>query len=229
MNLTQLITVVIMSLTPAYGDRETWEEREKRVGMIAVAIDEAAARGTCVEAYEVEGCEKVWPGSKRELAMVLVATGYFESKFAKNVHEGKCKSYECDSYRRAGQIVHRARSLWQIQKTGLVTRDEYEKMKSMTVEGTTTSAIAATRHIAIGMKKCKTILGAFSMYSGAKVCSWKDGRLRENFFRTINDRPDEEFKVLAENQKKKIEEFEKKRLELQEALKKKVVKKIEKK
>lgn len=205
MNLIKFITMVLLSMEPSYSDKEPWDDRTQRMEIVAKAIDKAAAQATCTDSHATEACKRLWPGSKRELALVLVTKGYWESRFAKNVHEGVCRPYECDASRANGNIVHRARSPWQIQKTGLVTKEEYAKMKSSSLESTTMSAIAATRHLAVGMAKCHTIPGAMSVYAGVKSCNWKGALQRYKFFQDISSRSDEDFAERVEQQRVRLE------------------------
>lgn len=206
MNFLQYITLVLLSLQPSYGDMEPWNERTGRMEIVAKAIDEASSKATCSGSFDVAGCERKWPGSKKELALLLVTKGYWESRFAKNVHEGKCRVYECDAHKVNGKVSHRARSPWQIQKTGLVTPNEYGNMKSSSQESTTLSAEVATRYLAIGMNKCKTIKGAISIYGGANSCNWKGADGRYAFFKTLNGKSEEQFVADQAKQKLALEE-----------------------
>ena len=200
------ILTVLLSLEPAYTDKETWDERVERMTTIASAIVEASSKATCQDSYDVVDCKKTWPGSKKSLALLLVTNGYWESKFAKNVHEGKCKSYECDAHEVNGRVYHRARSPWQIQKTGLVTKDEYEKMSSSTLESTTISATVAAKHLSIGMNSCKTIVGAMSIYGGVKSCNWEGVKVRADFYKKLEQKSDEQLEKSVEVRKKKLHE-----------------------
>lgn len=203
MNFIQYITVVLLSLQPSFSDKESWEERTGRMEIVAKAIDDASSKATCMGAYDVAGCERKWPGSKKELALLLVTKGFWESRFAKNVHEGKCREYECDAYTSQGRILHKARSPWQIQRTGLVTKEEYAKMKSSTLEATSMSAEVATRYLAIGMNRCRTIKGAISIYGGVNSCDWKGADNRVKFFKALISKSEEQ--LMSEQAKQKLE------------------------
>lgn len=205
MNLIQFITMVLLSLEPSYSDNEPWDVRTQRMETVAKAIDDAAAQATCSDAHAVETCKPMWPGSKRELALLLVTKGYWESRFAKNVHEGKCRPYECDAATINGNIIHRARSPWQVQRTNLVTKEEYSKMQSSSLESTTMAAVAATRHLAVGMAKCHTIPGAISIYGGAGNCNWKGAAGRYKFFKDISKRSNADFEKRAQQQRARLE------------------------
>jgi hypothetical protein len=173
--------------------------------IIATAIDDASSKTTCSDKYDVPGCEKSWPGDKKSIAMLLVTKGFWESKFAKNVHEGKCRPYECDSYTVNGKTIHKARSSWQIQKTGLVSKEEYDQMKAATLESTKISANVAVRYLALGMKSCKTIRGAISIYGGARVCNWSAAAPREAFYRRISAMSEDQIFAAADARKAKFD------------------------
>lgn len=178
--LIQYLTSLLLSLQPSYGDAETWDQRKARMERVAEAIEDAASKATCSGENETKDCVKIWAGDKKELAVLLVVQGSHESGFAKHVHEGRCRDYECDAEKNDnGKTVgHRARSPWQLHKTGLVTHEEYSKMKSSDIEGTKLSAHVAIRYLALGMKQCGTVSGALSIYAGVKGCNWSGSKIR---------------------------------------------------
>jgi len=202
MNFTTYITTILLGLQPSYGDKETWQERTDRMTIIAQAIDDASSRSTCSDKHDVPDCKPTWPSDKESLALLLVTTGYWESKFAKNVHEGKCKPYECDAIKNlSGKTIgHRAKTIWQIQKTPLETREEYDKMNSSSLESTTMAAIVAIRHLALGMKKCNTTIGAMSMYATSKACIWSGAKPRDSFYKELKKKTAEQLMKDVEKQ-----------------------------
>lgn len=204
MNFVTYITTILLSLTPSYGDLETWEARTERMTIIAQAIDDASSKATCSDKYETSSCKRTWPKDKKSLALLLVTKGYWESRFAKNVHEGNCRAYECDAYKIANKIHHRARSPWQVQQTGMVSSEEYSKMTSATLESTTISANVATRYLANGMRLCKDIPGTISSYAGAG-CTWKGTKPRLAFYNQINGKSIEALQKDADKQKATLE------------------------
>ena len=203
MNFIKYITAILLSFEPSYSDKETWDERSARMEVIATAIDDASSKATCSDKYVAPDCEKTWPQSKKSIALLLVTKGFWESRFAKNVHEGKCRKFECDAYTVNGNRLHKARSPWQIQRTGLVSKEEYAKMNSSSLENTTLSANVAVRYLALGMKSCKTIRGAMSIYGGAKVCDWSGVAPREAFYKKINAMSDEQIFAAADARRDK--------------------------
>jgi hypothetical protein len=198
MNFIKYITMLLLSFEPSYSDKETWEQRTARMELIATAIDDAASKATCSDKYEDPKCQKTWLQSKKNIALLLVTKGYWESRFAKNVHEGNCRVDECDSYRVNGKTHHRARSLWQIQKTGLETHEEYAQMNSSSIEATTMSANIAVRHLVLGMNKCRTILGTIALYGGAPSCDWSGAVPREAFYKRISSMSEDQVFTAAD-------------------------------
>lgn len=205
MNFIQYLIMVLLSLQPAYADKENWKERSGRLEIVAKAIDDASSKATCMDAYDITGCERKWQSSKKALALLLVTKGFWESKFAKHIHENKCRPYECDAYQAQGGLIHKARSMWQIQKTSLVSPEEYEKMKASTQVATNLSADVATRYLAIGMNQCRTIKGAISIYGGVDSCNWKGAEGRYTFFNTLMGKSEAQFTSELARQKLKLE------------------------
>jgi hypothetical protein len=205
MTFIQYITLILLSLEPSYGDKEPWDVRAERMEIIAQAIDDASSQATCSDSYAISSCQKIWSKSKKDLALLLVTKGFWESRFAKNVHEGKCAPTECDAVVVSGAVHHRARSPWQIQRApSLVSESEYKLMNSASLEGTKTSANVATRYLAMGLKTCHTIKGAISMYGGAG-CEWEGTIGRYNFFNSIRSKSEDDFKKDVEKRKAALE------------------------
>lgn len=171
MNFVSIILTMLLSLVPAYNDKETWEEREARMEIVAQSIDDAVSNQTCTGKYENPLCIKKWPHSKKMLAVLLITKGNFESHFAKNIHSGKCKNFQCDVIRKNGAIYHKARSPWQIQETGFLKPGEWEMMNGDSLAETTVSANVAARILTSGILTCNTVKGAFGHYAGAG-CDW---------------------------------------------------------
>ena len=206
MSFFEYIVTVLLSLQPAYADEETWAQRTDRMRTIAAAIDDASSKATCEDRYNTPDCKKTWSKSKKSLALLLITKGFWESKFAKNVHEGKCRPYECDAYTVNGNRLHRARSPWQVQRTGLVSKEEYAEMNSSSLTSTTMSANVAARYLVLGMNSCKTIQGAIAIYGGAKTCTWKGAQVREAFYNSLSKKGDAQLQSEAAAHKKKLED-----------------------
>lgn len=169
MKLTATILSMLLSLPPAYTDVEE-EGREQRMQVVAAAIAHASTRAACVEPYDDPRCKPIWHRSEVELGALLVTKGWWESRFALNVHEGKCKPYECDAHEWRGTIVHRARSPWQFQRTSY-SEDLWDVSVGTDFESTRNAAWVATRVLATGMDHCKNAYGALSWYAVHR-CDW---------------------------------------------------------
>jgi hypothetical protein len=136
---------------------------------IGRAVVEVVMRARCagayaVPAYAVPACKPIWFGGEKELAALLITKGWWESRFAKNVHEGKCDSNECDAVKlRDGGVVHRARSPWQLQRTAY-SDPEWPTMVGTSFEATRDAAWAAAKVLAEGQRRCKSARGALSWY-----------------------------------------------------------------
>jgi hypothetical protein len=100
-----------------------------------------------------------------------------------------------------GAVYHKARSPWQIQKTGLVSQDEYKTMNSSSLESTMTSANVAVRYLSMGMKQCGTFHGAMAIYGGAGSCNWPGVNNRESFYRHLLEKTPEQLNNEIEKQK----------------------------
>jgi len=189
MDLTAPLTVLLLSLTPFHKDakHENPEERAERMSIIARAIDDAADRATCAGEYATEGCAKIWPHSKKHLATMLVTLGYWESRFALHVQQGKCGPTECDAVKlRDGTIYHRARSYWQIQATGLVARNDWSGMIGTDLIPTARASWTAAKVVSAAARRCAKRapsweMGAISGYAGGIGCTWRKAGPRVRF------------------------------------------------
>ena len=167
------ILAILLSLEPSYRDHETWPQRVERMTMIAEAIDEAAAEATCEAPYAADDCAVKWKGSREELSTLLAVNGWVESKYALNVHEGKCRAWECDSIKGPdGKVVFRARTPWQIHQSTYLQTGEWKGMLGASPEATKVAAKVAARILSDSYNVCHTIPGALARYGGA-ACTWK--------------------------------------------------------
>jgi hypothetical protein len=198
MNTVQYILMVLLSLPASYYDKESPEERRDRMEVIARAIGDASARATCDERFDKPECEPIWKSNRKQLILLLVTKAWWESRLAQNVHEGNCRKTECDPTKMpGGNIIHRARTIWQMQKTGLVSRDEWNTMVGTDFEATRTAAWVATKILSRGKRVCHTPYGALSYY-GRSRCDWNGAKPRVIFYRKLKDKTPEQFKKDAE-------------------------------
>jgi hypothetical protein len=160
-------------------DHEESAERQIRLQVIAAAVADVAEQATCNASYETTDCSKLWPGSALGLGVLLVTQAYEETRLARNVHEGKCRSYECDPVRvgSSRQVRHRARSLWQIHHSNPVD-DEWNHMVGTDYASTRAAAWAATKLLTRGYRACGNFVGAISRYAGLTTCRWSGAERR---------------------------------------------------
>lgn len=176
--------LALMLGLPAYQlDREEPRERRERLDVIAQAIADASRRATCTDQYASDSCQRRWPRESLDLAVLLVTQAYSESRLARNIHEGKCRSYECDPVRSAstGRVRHRARSLWQIHRIEPI-ETEWESMQGTDLVSTTAAAWAAAKLLSRGYRACRSIAGAVTRYAGIDGCMWSEAQGRARMF-----------------------------------------------
>jgi hypothetical protein len=189
MILLKALLYVALSLQPWYKDvkNEDPVDRAARYGVIVKAVEEAADNATCTGSYKHNPyCEPIWKGKKEELAFLLLTQAYFESRFARNVHAGECEPHQCDAYKdRHGKVRHKATSIWQIQATGIVPRDEWKTLAGLDQASTNRAAYAAAKVLSAGYKRCKTVRGAISQYAGVARCDWPGAKYRTAFYERL--------------------------------------------
>jgi hypothetical protein len=186
-----------MNLTPSLRkiDIETPTEQESRMLTTATAIGHASYRATCKGEYSTENCV---PLAKDEFshAVALITLGYWESRLAKHVHEGKCISGwtpgtnnftpgECDEVAirdGSGNItrtVFLARTMWQMHKD-LRIESEWDQMTGTSLEATKNAAWAASKKWA----GCGNISpkSTFMCYAGTMNPKWSGLMPRVDFY-----------------------------------------------
>jgi hypothetical protein len=170
------ILALLLSYAPWYQDRqEPAEDRRARLGVVAEAIDDATTRATC---QGLDPCTPIWPGRPVELAAALARTGWFESRYARHIHEGRCGRWECDPFKLpSGRIVHRALSVWQVQPSRLVPTAEWRTIRGADYGATSRAAWAAARVLSASYRRCQApgrpaMLGAVSGYATGYSCRW---------------------------------------------------------
>lgn len=168
-----LILTMLLALPPAYEDRVE-PDRIERLTVIADAVSQSVVRATC-DGYD--DCIAVWPGAPRELAALVVAVGWWESRYAANVHAGKCRADQCDAVKMpGGYVVHRARSPWQLQRTSWA-EPVWTKLEGTGLVETRNAAWVATAILAEGHRRCKTDVGAVAWYATGR-CLWSGAAKR---------------------------------------------------
>jgi hypothetical protein len=165
--------------------------------VVAEAIDLVSSRATCNAPFDNSDCTRIWYGSKRELALLLITKAWWESRLAQNVHEGNCKEWQCDAHKIGGRLVFRARTIWQMQKTSMVKDFEWEEMVGTDPRSTRLAAWVATRILAKGKNVCKTTQGTISYYATSR-CEWNGAAKRQMFYEKLSKKTPEQLKLEAE-------------------------------
>lgn len=171
---------------------------------VAIAIDEASSRATCSSPYNTEKCSPIWNGSKKDLSLLLVTKAWWESRLSKNVHEGRCRSFECDAITlKDGSIVHLARTPWQLQRTSYV-RSHWDDIVGTDIESTKLAAWAATKVLSAARNRCHTIQGTLAGYASSR-CEWPGAARRYLFWEKLSRKTEEQFVEDAEKRRREHE------------------------
>lgn len=154
------------------------------------AIVKAVHRATCEGSPT--GCKRIWPGSQKELAMLLVAQAVHETHLSQLIHDNKCRLEigECDSQKiwnsRLGRYVYvqQSYSLWQLKLFRDIPREDWVLIESGR-PGTEAAAWHAARRLSSAYRACKTIRGAISRYARGRGCVWKGAEKRETTWKRL--------------------------------------------
>ena len=174
--MLETILAAALSL-PAYKeDSESLEERTARLTVVATAIDGASARAVCAD--EPEGCRRIWPGTRKELSMLLLTQAWHETRLAKRIHEDRCRPKECDG--------GRAKSLWQMHASHVLPRNVWATIGGTDQASTSRAAWYAARYLAGSRHRCAKggdwVAPTISAYATGNVCEWRGARKRERLF-----------------------------------------------
>ena len=180
--LQQSLLAALLSLRPFHLDVETEEERLLRLTTISTAIASAAAEATCEGAPAEAGCQPIYAGNTRELAFLLVSQAYHETRFARHVHEGRCRTNigECDSGRAIG--------LWQLQAGAHLPKSRWQTLAGSYFDATRRSAIEAARALGRGLNYCRSTRGAIALYATGRKCDWPGAEGRYKSYRNLLER-----------------------------------------
>lgn len=136
MSLTTYLLTAIAAL-PTYKEdvgEHLAVQKHDQAQMIATAIDQAVE--------ETRG----WPGSKRELASLMLAIAWHETRLSLRIHDGRCKPYECDR--------GRARGLWQLHAHRSLPRERWLKVAGLNPEFTRNAASEAALALVRSRRMC---------------------------------------------------------------------------
>ncbi len=167
---------------------ETPEETRIRYSTIATAVALSARGATCEG--QAPDCVRIWPGPTWQMAALLVTEAWFESRLMWRVHAGKCGPGECDPLRRGSEIVHRSRSLWQIQHSELVSRSEWKTLSGTDLISTMRASWAAARILAAARRLCSPY-GGFSpestmaAYATGSKCTFSQSKIRAHWYMKV--------------------------------------------
>lgn len=145
--MLKIILSILLSFGPSKHDTETAEERAARIKVIAESIEIAA-------------------DGDQEVAAFLLMTGLFETRFARHVHEGRCKPEECDG--------GKARTVWQVWRLKSMSAEQWHGMLGSDLESTTNAAKYAARLFIMKRNYCRSTIGAINAYASGKCYKVKD-------------------------------------------------------
>lgn len=136
MSLTAYVLAAIQVLPTFHEDvGAAFAERKRQQAMvIADAVAEVASKA------------HGWPGSPRELAMLMLTVAWHETRFSLRIHEGNCRPFECDQ--------GRARGLWQLHAQASIPRERWLGLAGLDLEATRNSAQEAARALIRSRRMC---------------------------------------------------------------------------
>jgi hypothetical protein len=165
----QILLTILLGLRPYSLDQEAAPDRSARLETVAKAIEYASSRATCQGAFTAWAeCSPIYHGARIELAALLLVMAQEESGLALHVHEGRCRPHECDAAMVRGQLVHRARSLWQVHYHPAFA-EEWPNLAGTATWPTNDAAWAATVVLSLGDPR-RTLRTAVCNYLGAEDC-----------------------------------------------------------
>lgn len=169
MQMFEVILSMLTALQPFHKDVEEPEARKARMAVIAASITQATEEATCTGASAKDGCKPKFKGKPDELAIGLFTIAKFETRFAKHVHEDRCKPWECD--------VGRAKSLFQVHITKAVPVEVWRRLGGTSPEATLQSARAAAAMWARAWQ-CASLDRAFAGYMTSYCRATPEGERR---------------------------------------------------
>jgi hypothetical protein len=171
------ILSLLLSFSASPHDVETAKERKVRMSVVAMSIVYAANR-------------VAWPLGAWHMARTLTVHGYYESRYARHIHFGRCKPKECDN--------GKARGLWQLHEAAArplawwMMGAASEIMTSQDLLGVTEEpAFRAAAALSTGAWRCINIKGANWLegaFAGAAVghgCKWSGAAKRIRTIRRL--------------------------------------------
>lgn len=204
--LQNTIFALLLMLSPHIEDKdEPDNDRSQRMQIIASAITDASRDTICNGTQDPNYC---WNGTEQELAVLLTTKGWFETKYNKRLHMGKCYDQECDPIWKSITDKHgkttrivvgwRARTPWQIHYQQFMPKSEWAEMIGDSKKATYLAASNAAKILAFGMNRCggysteNKIERAMAMYATGKHCSWKGTKNRMYVYQSLMKKSQDE-------------------------------------
>ncbi len=159
-SLEAALLVILQSLPGYYEDdrAEPWIDRTERFSDISTAIVSVSA------------------GNVHRMAL-LAMKAWFETRLSWRIHADRCRPDECDR--------GLAKSLFQLQQTGNLTKAQWDAFGGLSLEATIRAARHANLVLNRSFKLCKSVTGAISMYATGRHCSWGFARRRTHMYEQI--------------------------------------------
>lgn len=195
MMLADKLFAILIALPPWHGDVKE-VDRHDRLRIIADSVAVGAIEATCDDGQK-EDCKRTWPGSSYEVGSLATDLGWWESRYAKHVHEGRCrlKIGECDAVRLSNGIyVALAQSPWQLQQSGLVPGKIWRKINKADRESTGMAAKAAIHVLGVARASCGAHRPGWeartvARYATGKHCAWKGAANRVRHWKKVSGLP----------------------------------------
>lgn len=177
MPLAQAVLAVLLALPAPYcpprATCSTETQHRAHLEVVARAIAGAADRATCSGTWSQAAddvCQPLWPGSARELAAVLVAVGWWESRLSWRVQAGRCPWSGCSRWNR------RAHSIWQVERSPAVSATLWRGIVGTRPVQVQEAAWTAARLLALARGRCghrrAWLPATISGYATGARCHW---------------------------------------------------------
>lgn len=175
MSLTTYLLLAISSLPTFHED----------VGESFVSKKRTQAEVIAQAISEVSETTRGWPGTKRELASLLLTVAWHETRLSLRIHDGLCKPYECDR--------GRARGLWQLQVHRSLPKERWLELAGLDLDSTRSAAEEAAKALVRSRRWCASrtrnadwVAPTLSAYAGIGCGGrLKDAAARVRTFRRL--------------------------------------------
>lgn len=110
--------------------------------------------------------------------VLLIAIGYYESRYLDRIQAGQCRRWECDAFVWRGEVRFRSLSYFQLQRSACASREEWLSAKGLSGEAVGAAVGIAGRRVASGLRACGTFEGAASWYAYGSCRGWAGAKKR---------------------------------------------------